>query len=97
MNVKMIVSAVIVAAGLIAAPGAANAQEALAKSSGCLNCHAVDSKKMGPAFKEVAAKYKGKSDAEATLVAKVSGGKEHPAVKAGGDDVKSLVKWVLSL
>jgi cytochrome c len=75
----------------------ANAQEALAKSSGCLNCHAVDSKKVGPAFKEVAAKYKGKSDAEATLVAKVSGGKEHPAVKAGGDDVKSLVKWVLSL
>jgi cytochrome c len=73
------------------------AQEALAKSSGCLNCHAVDSKKMGPAFKEVAAKYKGKSDAEATLIAKVSGGKEHPAVKAGGDDVKSLVKWVLSL
>ena len=75
----------------------ANAQEALAKSSGCLNCHAVDSKKMGPAFKEVAAKYKGKSDAEAMLVAKVSGGKEHPAIKAGGDDVKSLVKWVLSL
>jgi len=81
----------------LATASVANAQEALAKSSGCLNCHAVDSKKMGPAFKEVAAKYKGKSDAEAMLVAKVSGGKEHPAIKAGGDDVKSLVKWVLSL
>jgi len=81
----------------LATASVTNAQEALAKSSGCLNCHAVDGKKMGPAFKEVAAKYKGKSDAEATLVAKVSGGKEHPAVKAGGDDVKSLVKWVLSL
>ena len=81
----------------LATASVTNAQEAFAKSSGCLNCHAVDGKKMGPAFKEVAAKYKGKSDAEATLVAKVSGGKEHPAVKAGGDDVKSLVKWVLSL
>jgi cytochrome c len=82
---------------ILAAAGAASAQEALAKSSGCLNCHAVDTKKIGPAFKDVAAKYKGKADAEATLVAKVGGGKGHPAVKAGPDDVKSLVKWVLSL
>jgi cytochrome c len=82
---------------ILAASGAASAQEALAKSSGCLNCHAVDTKKMGPAFKDVAAKYKGKADAEATLTAKVSGGKGHPAVKASPDDVKSLVKWVLSL
>jgi cytochrome c len=82
---------------ILAASGAASAQEALAKSSGCLNCHAVDTKKMGPAFKDVAAKYKGNADAEATLTAKVSGGKGHPAVKASPDDVKSLVKWVLSL
>ena len=85
-----------VASFALAAASAANAQEALAKSSGCLNCHAVDTKKVGPAFKEVAAKYKGKADAEATLTAKISGGKEHPAVKASADDVKSLVKWVLS-
>ena len=77
--------------------GAASAQEALAKSSGCLNCHAVNAKKMGPAFKEVAAKYKGKADAAATLEAKLSGAKGHPAVKASADDVKSLVKWVLSM
>ena len=76
--------------------GGASAQEALAKSSGCLNCHAVDTKKVGPAFKDVSAKYKGKADAEATLVGKLSGGKDHPAVKASGDDLKSLVKWVLS-
>jgi cytochrome c len=92
---KWIAMTVIASIGLTAA-NAANAQEALAKSSGCLNCHAVDSKKVGPAFKEVAAKYKGKGDAEATLVAKLTGGKEHPAVKASGDDVKALVKWVLS-
>ncbi|NDP41603.1 MAG: hypothetical protein GZ089_02600 [Aromatoleum sp.] len=93
---KLIAMAVVASIALAAA-GASSAQETLAKSSGCLNCHAVDTKKLGPAFKDVAAKYKGKAGAEATLVAKVSGGKDHPAVKAGGDDVKSLVKWVLSL
>ena len=81
----------------LAVTGTASAQEALAKSSGCLNCHAVDTKKMGPSFKDISAKYKGKADAEATLVAKLKDGKGHPAVKAGPDDLKSLVKWVLSL
>jgi cytochrome c len=85
------------AAAFAFAASTANAQEALAKSSGCLNCHAVDTKKMGPAFKEVAAKYKGKGDAEATLTAKVSKGEGHPAVKASADDTKSLVKWILSM
>lgn len=93
---KLAVIAVVASIGITAA-AAANAQEALAKSSGCLTCHAVDTKKMGPAFKDVAAKYKGKADAEATLVAKLTGAKGHPAVKASADDVTSLVKWVLSL
>ena len=76
--------------------GGAQAQEALAKSSGCLNCHAVDTKKVGPAFKDVAAKYKGQADAGAKLAAEITGAKGHPAVKASPDDVKSLVKWVLA-
>ena len=92
---KAIVIAAAVAVGMAAA-GTANAQEALAKSSGCMNCHDIGTKKLGPAFKETAAKFKGKADAEATLVAKLSAGKDHPEVKAKGDDLKSLVKWVLS-
>ena len=75
---------------------AADDASALAKSSGCLNCHAVDTKKVGPAFKDVAAKYKGNADAEATLVTKLSEGKGHMAVKASKDDVQKLVKWVLA-
>jgi cytochrome c len=93
---KLLVLTLVAAIGLMTA-NLSNAQEALAKSSGCLNCHAIDTKKMGPAFKDIAAKYKGKADAEATLVAKIGAAKEHPAVKASPDDVKSLVKWVLSL
>jgi cytochrome c len=92
---KLIAMAALASISLVAT-GAASAQEALAKSSGCLNCHTVDTKKIGPSFKDVAAKYKGKPDAESMLVAKISGGKEHPAAKATADDVKSLVKWVLS-
>jgi cytochrome c len=88
----------VVALAALATGGVAMAQdgEALAKSSGCLNCHAVDAKKMGPSFKDIAAKYKGKADAEATLSAKLSGAKGHPEVKASGADLTAILKWVLS-
>ena len=92
---KSIVIAAVVAAGMAAA-GTASAQEALAKSSGCLTCHDVSAKKMGPSFKEIAAKYKGKADAPAMLETKLSTAKGHPEVKAKGDDLKSLIKWVLA-
>ena len=92
---KLIVIAV-VAAAAVASAGMANAQEALAKSSGCMNCHAMDTKKMGPSFKDIAAKFKGKADAEATLVANISAAKGHPAVKAKGDDLTGIVKWMLA-
>jgi len=92
---RLIAMAVVASIALVVT-GAAGAQEALAKSSGCLNCHAVDTKKMGPSFKDIAAKYKGQADAQATLEAKLASGKGHPPVKASADDVKSLVKWVLS-
>ena len=93
---KAFLIAAIAAVGL-ASGQAAVAQEALAKSSGCLNCHAADTKKVGPSFKSTAEKYKGKADAEATLVAKLKNGTGHPAQKASEDDLKSLVKWVLSM
>ena len=91
---KAVVIAAIVAVGMAAA-GTASASEALAKSSGCMNCHDVATKKIGPAFKDVAAKYKGKADAEAKLVNEISEHKSHPEVKAKGDDLKSIVAWVL--
>ena len=94
---KRILLAAAVSMALAGASGMANAQEALAKSSGCMNCHDVSAKKMGPAFKEIATKYKGKADAAATLEANLTGAKGHPAVKASADDVKALVKWVLAM
>ena len=54
---KSMLMMVALATAVFAVAGTASAQEALAKSSGCLNCHSIDTKKMGPAFKDVAAKY----------------------------------------
>ena len=53
-----------VIAGLLCG-GAAQADEALAKAKGCLACHTVDKKLIGPMYKEVAKKYAGQKDAEA--------------------------------
>jgi cytochrome c len=82
-----------VAAGLAA--GSAQAQDVL-KAKGCLNCHEMDKKKVGPAYKDVAAKYKDNKDAEATLVAKLKEGKGHPKVAATDDELKAAIKQVLS-
>ena len=96
-----------VAAASLLLASQANADDgakALAQKSGCLACHSVEQKVLGPAYKDVAAKYKGK-DMEAKLVAKVKAGGSgvwgpipmpaHPQVPE--QDIKTIVRWVLSL
>ena len=83
----------------------AKAAEALAQKSGCIACHAVDKKVIGPAYKEVAAKYKGDKDASKKLEGKVKQGGQGvwgpvpmpPNAQVSDADVKLLVAWVLSL
>lgn len=80
------------------------ANEALAQKSGCLACHNVNVKILGPAYKDVAAKYRGQAGAEDKLVAKVKAGGSgvwgpipmpaHPQVKE--EDIRTIVKWVLT-
>ena len=95
--------------GLVAAAGlvvsaSASANEELAQKSACLACHSVDKKIVGPAFKDVAAKYKDDPGAEAKLVEKVMKGGSGvwgqipmpPNSSVKEEDVKTLVKWVLS-
>jgi cytochrome c len=86
---------VLAAAGGIVIAGTAVAQSGadLAKSKNCMNCHDLEKKKVGPAFKEIAAK---KPDA-AKLIAALKEGKGHP-VKADATDaeLKTLVGYVLS-
>jgi len=86
-------------AGIIAvAAGAAFAQSGgdVVKSKGCLNCHAVDTKKMGPSFKDIAAKYKGDAGAADKLTTKLKDGQGHGKVAAPEADIKAAVGYVLS-
>lgn len=88
---------VVVAAGvLVAGPGVAQSGADVLKAKGCLNCHDMDKKKVGPAYKDVAAKYKGKQGAEAELVAKIKEGKGHPKVAASDAELKAAVGHVLA-
>lgn len=84
-------------AGLVVAGGAsAQSGDEVLKSKGCLGCHDFDRKQVGPAFKDVAAKYKGNKDAVDMLVAKIKEGKGHPKIGATDDELKAAVKRVLS-
>lgn len=96
----------VLVACLLAAWGSVAAADpmALAKKSGCLACHAVDKKLVGPSYQEVAAKYKGDATAEAKLIEKVKkGGSGNwgavpmpPNSLVSDADIKTLVDWVLS-
>jgi cytochrome c len=84
--------------------GAVHANEKLAQASGCMVCHGIDKKLIGPAYKEIAAKYRGDKGAEASLVKKVKGGSKGvwgqvpmpPNAHVKDEDIQTLVKWVLS-
>jgi len=62
------------------------------KAKGCLNCHAVDTKKVGPSFKDIAAK---KPD-PASVLAKLKEGKGHPKVAASDAELTAAIAYVLS-
>lgn len=87
----------------VAAP--AMADQALATAKNCLACHAVQKKLVGPAFKDVAAKYAGQSDAAAKLASKIMQGSSGvwgpvpmPANnQVSAADAQKLAAWVLTL
>lgn len=101
---------IVLAVGLSVAGGAHAvldnaAAEAMMKKDGCAACHEVDKKLIGPAFKDVATKYKGDKAAAAKLRDKVKKGGTHvwgeaampPNVLASDADIKELVDWILTL
>jgi cytochrome c len=107
MKVVASIAAVMLAGGALIADAADDAAaEGLVKKSGCLNCHSIDKQKDGPSYKSVAAKYKGKADAEQKLVThlttspkvKIDGKDQvHPTLKTTNEaDVKNVAQWVLS-
>lgn len=96
MRRNAVVFAVVVtcsAVGGFVGAGLAQASEELAKKSGCLTCHNVTgAKKVGPSFKDVAAK-----DDETKILAALNDKKKHGSVKASDDDKKTLAKWIAGM
>ncbi len=100
---KLIPAVMFALVGAVASPAFANAD--LAAKKNCLACHAVDKKVVGPAYKDVAAKYAGQKDAAAKLAEKVMKGgtgvwgqvpmPANPQVNAA--EAKQLVDWILSI
>ena len=87
----------------VSAAGAASANEKLAQSSGCMTCHGVDKKIIGPTFKDIAAKYN--KSAAAGLAQKVKAGGKGvwgeipmpPNAHVKDEDIQTLVSWILTL
>ena len=96
-----------VSLGVALASGAALAADAeqLLKDKACLACHQVDKKVVGPAYKDVAAKYKARKDAEAYLASKIKGGSTGvwgpipmpPNAGVNDEEAKTLAKFVMTL
>lgn len=105
MKTSFALAAVAVAA-LLAGP--AQASKELAEKKNCMACHATDKKLVGPAYKEVAAKYAGQKDAVTQLAERIQKGSvpgkgnwgaipmpANPQVSA--DEAKQLATWVLAV
>lgn len=101
-TIKGIVATVLVAALPLAAHAAS--EEALAKSKGCLACHSVEKKVIGPAYKDVGAKYKAIKGGDEIMLKSVLTGSvgkwgqiPMPANNVTEAEAKKLVAWILSL
>src|SRR5580765_3681554 len=100
---KLLLSLIVAASAL--ATGSAWANPELAQKKNCLACHAIDKKVLGPAYKDVAAKYAGQKDAVDKLAAKVVkggtgvwGNIPMPANPQVNDaEAKQLVQWILTV
>ena len=104
----MKLSSMFAAVAAVAAIGlmpAAHASEAIATKAGCMACHAKDKKIVGPAFRDVGAKYKADAGAITKLSDKVRKGgsgvwgpipmSPNSPDKISDDDLKAVLEWIL--
>ncbi|WP_217351275.1 c-type cytochrome [Azoarcus sp. DN11] len=78
-----------------------------ARQNSCFKCHAIDKRKDGPPYREVAEKYRGRDDAQAALLHHLTSGhkvkfpdgheESHKILKAPPEDIDNLIGWILSL
>lgn len=98
------IMAVCVASGFLASAGSAIASDDLLRKFNCMACHAIDQKRLGPSFKEVAVKYGGGGSVDA-LAKKIQVGGAGvwgqmpmpPQPQVSDADAKTLAEYILSL
>ena len=100
---KSVLSLLVLGSVFVLQPAMAQDGEALFRSKPCVGCHTVDAKLVGPAFKDVAAKYAGQKDAATLLAGRIKNGTQGtwgavpmPANAVTEDEAKILAEWVLS-
>jgi cytochrome c len=94
-----------IAASALLMVGTAQASQELAQGSGCMNCHMLDKKMVGPGLKDIAAKYKGDAGAATKLAEKITKGSNGvwgpipmpPNAGVSEANAKTLAQWILSL
>jgi cytochrome c len=106
IGVRLMSAACVGGALMISSASAATATagQEIARSNACMGCHAIDGKRIGPSFHQIADKYKGDATAPAKLVLKVKNGGSgvwgavpmlsHPTMSQG--DLQTVVEWVLA-
>ncbi|MBC7861285.1 MAG: c-type cytochrome [Burkholderiaceae bacterium] len=108
---KVLAALTMAVAGLGASSSAlaldAAAAEAMVRQNGCFKCHSIEKKKDGPPYKEVAAKYKGKANAEQRLITHITTGEkakfpdgheeDHKIIKTKDmNEVRNVIQWILA-
>jgi cytochrome c len=108
LNVACVTTAFVYSSSAFAAVDV-DAAKSVARENSCFKCHGTDKDKDGPSFTKVAAKYRGKADAEAKLIHHLTSGEkakfpdgheeDHKNIKGKvpPDEIKNLVDWILSL
>lgn len=102
--------AALLTSALLSTAGVTQADEALARKKNCIACHAVDAKRVGPSYKEIANRYAGQKDIEAKLDEKIIKGSRGawarelgrevlmpPNATVKQEDAAKLTRWILSL
>ena len=100
---KILIPLFALGGALMLQPAVAQDGEALFKSKPCAACHSIDAKLVGPALKDVAAKYAGQEGAADLLAGHINNGSQGvwgpipmPPNAVTEEEAKTLAEWVLS-
>lgn len=108
--INTVLLAALLSVSMLGSAGAAvdeEAAKALAKRNDCFKCHAVDKTKKGPSYKKIAAKFKGKADAEEKIMKNITTGPKVKLEDGSEEDhkiidtkdpkeLKNLIDWIRS-